>query len=192
MSVASFNLFRGQLMGGNKQLALKALSVAEKAHKGQFRKDGVTPYIEHPMKVASFLYTVGIRDDDILCVALLHDVLEDTSVTTAELVENGFPISVIEAVSLLSKKRDYKNDEYYGAIITNPYATIVKLADRAHNLETLYNFTQDKKEKYLNETADYIFPLLNEAQHTYYVYSDALRVLEVFIQAIYNNLTIHK
>ena len=191
MSVASFNLFRGQLMGSNKLVALHALAIAEKAHAEQFRKDGVTPYIEHPMKVASFLYTVGIRDDEILAVALLHDVLEDTDVTVADLHEEGFSVEVIEAVSLVTKKRGYNNNEYYTAILNNPYATIVKLADRAHNLETLYNFTQDKKESYLEETKTYIFPLLNKAQHTYYKYSDALRILEIFIQAIYNNLTIH-
>ncbi len=191
MSVASFNLFRGQLMGSNKLIALKALSVAEEAHKGQLRKDGVTPYIEHPMKVASLLYTLGIRDDEILAVALLHDVIEDTIVQAGDLLKAGFSTEVVTAVCLVTKKPDYKNDEYYKSILTDPYATIVKLADRAHNLETLYNFTPEKKERYLQETKEYVIPLLNKAQHTYYQYSDALRVLEVFIDAIYNNLT-HK
>ena len=189
MSVASFNLFRGQLMGSNKQIALKALSIAEEAHKGQFRKDGTTPYIEHPMKVASFLYTLGIREDEILAIALLHDVLEDTKVTAHALLGAGFSKEVVAAVCLVTKKSDYNNKEYYENILMDPYATIVKIADRAHNLATLYNFTPEKRQKYLEETKEYIIPLLNKAQHTYYQYSDALRVLEVFIDAIYNNLT---
>jgi len=98
MSVASYNLFRGQLMGSNKLLALKALSIAEQAHKGQFRKDGITPYIEHPVKVASFLYTLHIRDDEILAIAILHDVLEDTSVQANDLLNAGFSKEVVNAV----------------------------------------------------------------------------------------------
>ena len=188
MSVASFNFFRGQLVGNSKITALKALSVAEEAHKGQFRKDGVTPYIEHPMKVASFLYTLGIRDDDILAIALLHDVIEDTTIQAGDLLEKGFSKEIVSAVCLVTKKPDYKNEDYYKAISNNAYATIVKLADRAHNLSTLYNFKKEKKQKYLEETKTYILPLINKAQHTYYEYSDALRVLEVFIEALYNNL----
>lgn len=190
MSVASYNLFRGQLMGSNKLLALKALSIAEEAHKGQFRKDGITPYIEHPVKVASFLYTLHIRDDEILAIAILHDVLEDTSVQANDLLNAGFSKEVVNAVCLVSKKPGYNNKEYYEKISKDPYATIVKIADRAHNLATVYNFDAEKKQKYLEETKDYIIPLINTAQHTYYEYSDALRILELWVESIYNNLTL--
>ena len=190
MSVASYNLFRGQLMGERKKVALSALSIAEKAHAGQFRKDGTTPYIEHPMKVASFLYTLGIRDDDILAVALLHDVLEDTQYDARDLLNAGMSNDVVSAVCILSKKPGYNNDDYYEKIFSNPVSTIVKIADRAHNLATLYNFDVEKKAKYLEETKNYIIPLINKAQHTYYQYSDALRVLELWIESIYNNLII--
>lgn len=78
MSKASFEVFRGELMGANMQLVLKALAIAEEAHEGVLRKDGQTPYIEHPTKVAAMLYDLGCRDEVILAAAILHDVVEDT------------------------------------------------------------------------------------------------------------------
>lgn len=62
MSVKSYELFRGELLGANMQVALQALTFAKEAHEGVYRKDGVAPYIEHPMKVASILYDLGAND----------------------------------------------------------------------------------------------------------------------------------
>lgn len=78
MSRESFNLFRGELLGAKMYTALKALSTAEEAHEGVMRKDGVTPYIEHAMKVASILFDLGITDEEVIATALLHDVIEDS------------------------------------------------------------------------------------------------------------------
>ena len=189
MSKASFELFRGKLMGANKFIALEALSVAEKAHEGVFRKDNVTPYIEHPTKVASMLFELGIQDDEILAVALLHDVLEDCTDNEIILqVYQKFDERIVSAVSLLSKPENYNNDNYYKGILSNDIATLVKLADRTHNLSTLYNFTEEKKAKYIKETEDYVYPLIKEAQHKYYKYSCQLRMFDLWIESLVNNI----
>lgn len=189
MSNASYNLFRGKLMGADKPVALKALSLAEKAHEGVFRKDGITPYVEHPMQVAAFLFELGIQDDLILATALLHDVIEDCpDETIKQQIFTKFPKEVFEAVLILSKPKRYDNKVYYGNIQNNPIATLVKLADRAHNLSTLYNFTEVKKAKYLKETEEFVYPLIKYAQHNYYEYASAIRILDVFIDAIVENL----
>ena len=189
MSKASFELFRGKLMGANKYTALKALSVAEKAHEGVMRKDGITPYIEHPVKVASLLFELGIQDDNILAAALLHDVLEDCKdESIKQKVYTEFGSDISEAVVLLSKPKDYDNKVYYDGISKNVIATLVKLADRTHNLSTLYNFIEEKKAKYLKETINFVYPLIHYAQHEYYQYSFAIRMFDLWIESIVKNL----
>lgn len=192
MSDASFQLFRGMLIGANKIEALKALSVAEKVHEGVMRKDGVTPYIEHPMKVASMLFELGIQDDNILAAALLHDVVEDydkdKSTSLLITLKSQFADEVIEAVMCLSKPKNYDNYTYYKGISENKIATIVKLADRTHNLSTLYTFSEEKKAKYIKETIDCIYPLIHHAQHTYYEWSYQVRMFDLWIESLVKNI----
>lgn len=189
MSRESFSLFRGELLGAKMYTALKALSIAEEAHEGIMRKDGVTPYIEHPMKVASILYDLGITDEEVIATALLHDVIEDCEDNQIKLkIYTEFCASIGLAVTAVSKKKEYNNDEYYAEIKKYPNAILVKLADRCHNLSTLYNFTGEKKAKYIKETEDYIYPLIKYAQHTYYEYGSVLRTLDLWIETVVNNL----
>jgi len=189
MSQKSFELFRGKLMGAQKYMALKAFSIAERAHAGVMRKDGVTPYIEHPIKVASLLFELGVQDDKILAVAILHDVLEDCDDTVVkDDLFKSFDTSTIRSIGLLSKSKNYNNTEYYNAIANDPVATLVKLADRAHNLSTVYNFSEEKKLKYINETIEFVYPLISHAQHTYYEYSSQLRILDIMIESIVKNV----
>lgn len=189
MSKASFDIFRGKLMGAKKFIALKAFSLAEKAHAGVTRKDGVTPYIEHPVKVAAMLFELGIQDDTILAVALLHDVIEDCEDEEIKRkVTTDFPKEVSEAVMVLSKPKGYNNTMYYQNISLNPIATLVKLADRTHNLSTLFNFTEVKKAKYLKETIEFIYPLVKYAQHNYYEYANQLRMFDLWIEALVKNI----
>lgn len=176
-------------MGANLTQALKALAVAEDAHAGVTRKDGVTPYIEHPMKVASILFDLGCRDENVLATAILHDTVEDTKITDMDLFSEKYDLGPIATyVFRLTKTNFADNDEYYAEIRKEPIATIVKLADRAHNLSTLFNFTEEKKNKYLKETKDYIYPLITYAQHHYYEYSSLIRIFDLWIEAIVKNL----
>lgn len=197
MSKYSYEVFRGQLIGSNLNLVLRALAVAKDAHEGQFRADKVTPYIEHPVKVAELLYDLGIRDEVILSAALLHDTLEDTALDyydlVAELGSREDKISIIFAISdilkLVTKSDDYNAESYFEGIKNNIGATLIKLADRCHNLSTLY-LKPSIIEKYIKETKEYYYPLIAYAQNHYYEYSNVLRVFDLWINSLINTLEI--
>ena len=104
-----------------------ALSIAKKAHKGQYDKAGVD-YIEHPLFVASLVDTQEEK-----AVALLHDVLEDSPYTAEELILAGLPETVVTAVQVLTKKKGQDYQQYLELVKSNPLARCVKLADLKHN-----------------------------------------------------------
>lgn len=110
-----------------KEISEKAFALAKKAHKGQVDKNGVD-YIQHPMKVASYVET-----DEEKTVAYLHDVVEDTSVTLRDLEEMGFPVDIVRAVDCITKREGEPLQEYFKRIISSDFAFVVKLADMKHN-----------------------------------------------------------
>jgi len=104
----------------------QAMIIAYNAHNGQLDYNGI-PYIFHPIHLAEAM------DDEISCtVALLHDVVEDTTVTMEEL-SKLFPLEVIEPLKLLTHNDGTPYFDYVRAIKGNPIAKKVKLADLAHN-----------------------------------------------------------
>ena len=108
------------------ELTNKAMGLAYEAHHGQTDKSGV-PYVFHPIHLAEQM------DDEIsCCVALLHDVVEDTEITLEALTEK-FPAEVVEAVALLTHDPDTDYFDYVRRIRENSVARKVKLADLAHN-----------------------------------------------------------
>ena len=109
-------------------LTNKAMDIAYHAHHGQLDYNGI-PYIFHPIHLAE-----QMTDEISCCVALLHDVVEDTEVTLEDLRQE-FPAEVVDAVDLLTRRdgRDYF--AYVRAIRANPVAAAVKLADIAHNAD---------------------------------------------------------
>ena len=110
------------------KLTQKAMKIAYQAHHGQTDCNGM-PYVFHPYHLAEQM------DDEIsCCVALLHDVAEDTEVTLDELAKD-FPQEVIEALKLLTHEKDTDYFEYVRRIKDNPTAKKVKLADLAHNMD---------------------------------------------------------
>ncbi len=110
------------------KLTVKAMKIAYDVHQGQTDKTGV-PYIFHPYHLAEQM------DDEIsVCVALLHDVVEDSDVTFEDL-EKSFPEEVIAALKLLTHQQGTDYYEYINHIKTNELAKKVKLADLAHNLD---------------------------------------------------------
>lgn len=104
----------------------EAMRLAYRAHHGQLDYNGI-PYILHPVHLAEQM------DDEIsCCVALLHDVVEDTDTTLDEL-KSIFPPEVTNAVALLTHNDGVDYFDYVRKIKENPIAKKVKLADLAHN-----------------------------------------------------------
>ena len=142
-------------MNTSKQPMLElALSIATKAHRGQFDKAGID-YIEHPIFVAS-----QVDSEEERAVALLHDVIEDSSVTAEELLNAGLPETVVTAVQILSKKKGRDYQTYLKTVKSNPLARAVNLADLKHNsdllrLETITDKDLERLEKY-KKAIDYL------------------------------------
>jgi (p)ppGpp synthase/HD superfamily hydrolase len=113
------------------ELIARADRLCEEAHAGQFDKAG-NPYVEHPRRAASYVDAGNVRA---VAAALLHDVLEDSSLTAAEVAAEGIPHDVIEIVELLTRSPDVPDDEYYRCIRGRPDALEAKLADLADNTD---------------------------------------------------------
>lgn len=120
---------------------LLASEFAKVAHAGQFRRDGVTPYITHPEAVANMLRG---ESDEVLATAWLHDVVEDCGATHATLAAAGIPQRVIEAVMTLTKGCESYPD-YLEFVAANELTRKVKIADMLHNLSSAPSEQQKAK-----------------------------------------------
>lgn len=107
-------------------LTNEAMKIAYNAHHGQVDTGGI-PYIFHPYHLAE-----QMKDEYTTCVALLHDVVEDTDVRIEELAKI-FPREVVDAIALMTHQKDEPYLEYVARIKDNPIAKAVKLADLQHN-----------------------------------------------------------
>ena len=155
---------KAQAAGLNQTLA--ALPLMREKHAGVDRDGSDVPYYVHPLTLACHALAMNIVDDDVLAVALLHDVVEDTGTTPEEL-----PVSdrVREAVRLVSyntyggeEDKEKSKPLYYGNIAKNPLAALVKCMDRCNNLSTMADgFKKPKMVKYVKQTEQYVLPLLD-------------------------------
>lgn len=107
-------------------LTHKALCIAYRAHEGQRDKAGV-PYIFHPFHLAE-----QMPDELTTCVALLHDVVEDTPLTLDDLA-GDFPPAITNALALLTHQPGTSYDDYIRVLRDDPIAATVKRADLLHN-----------------------------------------------------------
>jgi len=115
------------------ELTKKAMQIAFDAHKEQTDKTGL-PYIFHPFHLAEQMDT-----EDEVCVALLHDVVEDTHITLDDLRAYDFPEQVINALSILIHDEGIPYSRYISLInySDNPLVKKVKLADLHHKTDSL-------------------------------------------------------
>jgi guanosine-3',5'-bis(diphosphate) 3'-pyrophosphohydrolase len=121
---------------------LEAVSFAARAHRGQVRKDGMTPYIAHPLRVCLVLrHVFGIDDPKALTAAALHDTIEDTT-TDFDDLEERFGADVAGWVAALSKDSRMRHEEreraYEAQVAQAPWQVkVCKLADMFDNLMDL-------------------------------------------------------
>lgn len=111
------------------EMLAQMLHIATTAHHGQFDKGG-NPYILHPLKVMHYLKS---DDEELMCMALGHDVIEDTSVTYQDLREQGISERVITGIRALTKQPGQTYDEYKAGVFASEDAMRVKMADLRHN-----------------------------------------------------------
>jgi guanosine-3',5'-bis(diphosphate) 3'-pyrophosphohydrolase len=139
------------------------------AHRGQYRTSG-DPYVSHPLAVAETLAAWRL-DPQALIAALLHDVMEDTSITKAQLAEH-FGKTAAELVDGVSKLDRIENQSYEEAQAENfrkmllamardVRVILIKLADRLHNMRTLDAVRPDKRRRVARETLEIYAPIAN-------------------------------
>jgi GTP pyrophosphokinase len=147
----------------------KAYVFAGQAHKGQVRRSG-EPYLSHPLEVTAYLADMNL-DRTTLVAALLHDVLEDTETTAAEIRESfGKDVAdLVEGVTKISRVQEVSPEVRRGETIrkiilamTDDIRVIfIKLADRVHNLKTLMALDDEKRRQIARETLDIYAPIAN-------------------------------
>ncbi len=150
-------------------LVSKAYSFAARAHEGQTRKSG-DPYVTHPLSVA-FIITQLRLDVPSVCAGLLHDAVEDTSVTVEELTaEFGSEIAfLVDGVTKLGQlpfaTREERQAENFRkmllAMAKDIRVILVKFCDRLDNMRTLHHLPAAKQERIASETLQIYAPLAN-------------------------------
>ncbi len=155
----------------NRALIDKAFRFAEHAHRDQLRQSG-EPYIIHPITVATYL-TRLYMDSQAIAAGLLHDVLEDTPVTSKELCEEfGKDIShLVEGMSKLRTIRFREKNQYIENLRKMFIATakdirviIIRLCDRLHNMETLEYLPAKHQKKLATEILEIYAPIAHRLQ----------------------------
>jgi GTP pyrophosphokinase len=147
------------------RLVARAYEVAERCHRGQLRRSG-DPYISHPLAVATIVAELGMEPPT-LCAALLHDTVEDTALSLADVSrEFGDEVGrLVDGVTKLDKVRYGESAEAETirkmviAMARDPKVLIVKLADRLHNIRTVSWLPPDKQQRMAKQTLEIYAPL---------------------------------
>ncbi|MFN8035960.1 MAG: bifunctional (p)ppGpp synthetase/guanosine-3',5'-bis(diphosphate) 3'-pyrophosphohydrolase [Acidimicrobiia bacterium] len=152
---------------GDTQLIERAFAIARKAHQDQVRRSG-EPYIAHPVGVATILAELGL-DDVTIAGALLHDAVEDTSVTSEEIEEEfGEDVAaIVDGVTKLDRLQFDSREAQQAATLRKMLVAmakdirvlLIKLADRLHNMRTIASLPDDKQHRIAQETLDIYAPL---------------------------------
>ena len=133
-----------------------AYEVAKLAHSGQLRKDG-SPYVTHCVAAADISVDLGL-DEDSICAALLHDVIEDTALTHADIVEG---VTKLTRVQYTSKEDEQMENlrKMLMAMAKDIRVILIKIADRMHNMRTMDYQTPEKQRTKSLETMEIYAPI---------------------------------
>ncbi len=171
---------------------LRVLPYAKEKHEGQFRrtaKNGTRiPYILHPVMMALHAYDLGVHDDALLATAILHDVCEDCFVAPENLPCSK---SIQYSVDLLTRRnylyvtREASYEDYYNGIRTDANASLVKGLDRCNNVSMMAQcFDDEKIRQYIDETKNYVIPILDHMRVNWPQYEKAGAVLRYHMESV--------
>lgn len=180
----------GQLIGRKMWRALRAMNIAKQYHINK-RKDG-SPEFQHQVEICLMLITLPDISDEVLeeliVIGFCHDLLEDYGITINDIAEApdfNFGIQTANRVYGLSKiyrgvKKDTK--EVFDKMAKCPFISLVKGVDRTHNHGTMTGaFTIEKILAYLNETEEYILPMLKIARKSFPRQAKAYYLIETIL-----------
>ena len=159
--------YRARHPKGSTTLIVKAYDAAKAAHEGQWRKSGEA-YVTHPLAVARIVAGLGL-DDVTISAALLHDAVEDTGMTLAD-VEREFGAQVrhlVDGVTKIERLQFDSKEAQQAATVRKVLVAmsrdlrviIIKLSDRLHNMRTLAAMPDWKQQRIAQETLDVYAPL---------------------------------
>ncbi|MDP2241578.1 MAG: bifunctional (p)ppGpp synthetase/guanosine-3',5'-bis(diphosphate) 3'-pyrophosphohydrolase [Burkholderiales bacterium] len=201
-----FKEWSGYLKAEDLAQVESAYHFSQSAHEGQFRKSG-EPYISHPLAVANILAQWHL-DSQALTAALLHDVMEDTSVTKTEISRKfGKPVAdLVDGVSKLDKIEFETQEKAQAenfrkmllAMARDVRVILIKLADRLHNMRTLDSVDDVRRNRIARETLEIYAPIANrlglnsifqelEDLSFRHLYPDRYRVLAKAVKAARGN-----
>ena len=160
--------------------ALKALDLITDTMcvENGFKRDDGSDYYTHCVDVANTILSYGIKDEDVVCAALLHDIIEDVEGYKEITLEKLFNANVSRLVHILTKEHgvDYREPnnlkKYITDIQADANAAAIKTADRMHNMMTLNNKTFESRYRKAQETKTYYLPFFKECRNTYTRYEN--------------------
>lgn len=156
------------LLGKEFYKAAEALEFAASYHTGT-RKDGVTPEFQHQIEIAHYVRTLPslLYPEDTLTAVILHDTPEDYNVSQ-DVIEAKFGKRVSIATGLVDKNRWSNKQSQFEAIANDPVASVVKGADRSHNVQTMVGvFSPEKQLRYVDEVEKLFLPMLKTARRKF-------------------------
>lgn len=187
-----YTYLKGYIAGSNFIESMKALGYAREKHAGQFRADGITPYIIHPLQMACYAIALGIKDDNLIATILLHDVIEDCDVNYDELpvcdkVKDAVRYLTIEYIE--GEEKQITKTRYFQNLLYNKYALVVKGLDRYMNLRAMAGcFEKDRIAKNVKETTERLLPVLKQGKEKYPELSNILYIIRENIRSINDTL----
>lgn len=182
---------------------LKAMEIAEKYHR-KTRKDGQAE-VSHQYVICSYLMSIeATLDNPIACyiVALLHDTYEDYQyeivdgiLTAEEEIKKELPeyFNMIVCISKIRNGEKIKYEQYFDEISNCPVCSIVKLADRVHNISTMVEpFSEEKQIEYLQDLLDWFLPMAKKAKRNFPSQTAAYENFKFILNTFKNLLAISK
>ena len=169
----------------------KALFIAQKFHKGQTRTSG-DPFVIHPIRVCSYLMTLGIHDDYTCAAALLHEIPQMCQISESgeEFSKDyGIEKEVVNVVELVANKKK-PLEKYYLDIEMNPRALLEKLSNRVHTCTFLAKASNQDMMDYIMETKEYMVPMCKYGMLHYPQYANQIEIMQSHILVICNILEV--
>ena len=177
---------------GTNSMSIYAMDIVKEEmckEKGFKRQDG-SDYFIHCLEVTNTLLSFCVKDEDVICAALLHDIIEDVKGYTEVTIEKMFNARVAELVSYVTKEHntDYHIHEnmvaYLGKIKENQDAAIIKTADRMHNMMSLETKTFKQRYDKALQTETYYLPFFRECRYLYPRYENLFYMARAQIEPL--------